>query len=349
LANPRAVDGVATLVVEQCSGLITAAAAERLGGRGLLLHLHPHAGPNLQAIKYANLEPRVRATVHTLRMKYVRQLMQEREAAETAAAAAMSQPPAAETASADSMEMAGAASSSSFTADSDASASTSVSAPVTSSSSSKSAAGSRLTAPALTGGQFMPPSRTVDEVLAAVRGVVFSSLLMATDAALFPLADIIIAALSPSASFVIYAASSEHLAALYLRLRNSRIAVNLQLSETWFREYQMLPNRTHPDMNMSGGGGYILSGTRVHAPEWTVDKVFRTYYGAAAAAAASGSAGGSAEAAGAAAAADALAEQEALEPADGDDNDMANEDDAGGDDDQGNGEADHSRAKKPKL
>ena len=348
MANPRAVDGVATLVVEQCSGLITAAAAERLGGRGLLLHLHPHAGPNLQAIKYANLEPRVRATVHTLRMKYVRQLMQEREAAENAAAT-VPQPAVASASSADSMETAAPAAASSSTAESDVSATASALVPASTASATKSAAaGSRLTAPALTGGQFMPPSRTVDEVLTAVRHLVFSSLLMATDAALFPLADVIISALSPSASFVIYAASSEHLAALYQRLRNARIAVNLQLSETWFREYQMLPNRTHPDMNMSGGGGYILSGTRVHAPEWTVDKVFRTYYGAAAAAANS-SAGAASGSASAAAAADSLGEQEALEPSGGDANEMEHEDDAGGDDEQGDGEASHSRAKKPKF
>ena len=38
---------------------------------------------------------------------------------------------------------------------------------------------------------------------------------------------------------------------------------NLQLSETWLREYQVLPERTHPEVNMSGGGGYLLRGTKV--------------------------------------------------------------------------------------
>ena len=39
------------------------------------------------------------------------------------------------------------------------------------------------------------------------------------------------------------------------------MALNLRLSETWMREYQVLPNRTHPEINMSGGGGYLLYGT----------------------------------------------------------------------------------------
>ena len=39
--------------------------------------------------------------------------------------------------------------------------------------------------------------------------------------------------------------------------------VNVQLVEPWLREYQVLPQRTHPNMNMSGTGGYMLSATYV--------------------------------------------------------------------------------------
>lgn len=43
----------------------------------------------------------------------------------------------------------------------------------------------------------------------------------------------------------------------------SKEAVALQLHESWWREYQVLPGRTHPEMSTSGTGGYILSGIKV--------------------------------------------------------------------------------------
>ena len=46
-------------------------------------------------------------------------------------------------------------------------------------------------------------------------------------------------------------------------LQVSKEAVALQLQESWWREYQVLPGRTHPEMMASGTGGYVLSGIRV--------------------------------------------------------------------------------------
>eukprot|EP01061_Rhynchopus_euleeides_P014024 TRINITY_DN24313_c0_g1_i2.p1 TRINITY_DN24313_c0_g1~~TRINITY_DN24313_c0_g1_i2.p1 ORF type:complete len:471 (+),score=198.73 TRINITY_DN24313_c0_g1_i2:108-1520(+) len=66
-----------------------------------------------------------------------------------------------------------------------------------------------------------------------------------------------------SCSFCIYSRYIEPLIELSQQLRSSTIAVNVQLSETWFREYQVLPNRTHPTVNMNATGGFILSGTVV--------------------------------------------------------------------------------------
>jgi hypothetical protein len=36
-----------------------------------------------------------------------------------------------------------------------------------------------------------------------------------------------------------------------------------QVAECWFREYQVLPARTHPHMSMSGSGGYMLTGIKI--------------------------------------------------------------------------------------
>ncbi|XP_065560083.1 tRNA (adenine(58)-N(1))-methyltransferase non-catalytic subunit TRM6-like isoform X1 [Artemia franciscana] len=67
--------------------------------------------------------------------------------------------------------------------------------------------------------------------------------------------------LAPSRSFAIFSPHIEPLTSSYSSLKSSGMALNLRLSETWMREYQVLPNRTHPEINMSGGGGYLLYGT----------------------------------------------------------------------------------------
>ncbi|KAF8410461.1 hypothetical protein HHK36_002990 [Tetracentron sinense] len=50
-------------------------------------------------------------------------------------------------------------------------------------------------------------------------------------------------------------------------LQVAKMAIGLQISEPWLREYQVLPSRTHPCMQMSAFGGYILSGIRICSSE----------------------------------------------------------------------------------
>ncbi|XP_033631675.1 tRNA (adenine(58)-N(1))-methyltransferase non-catalytic subunit TRM6-like [Asterias rubens] len=71
--------------------------------------------------------------------------------------------------------------------------------------------------------------------------------------------------LAPSRPFVVYCHYIEPLMECNEWLRNSgdAVAVNIRVTETWFREYQVLPERTHPHVNMSGTGGYILTGIKV--------------------------------------------------------------------------------------
>lgn len=45
--------------------------------------------------------------------------------------------------------------------------------------------------------------------------------------------------------------------------QDARQAVALTLQESFWRESQVLPGRTHPTMTMSATGGYLLSGTAV--------------------------------------------------------------------------------------
>ncbi|CAK9112209.1 tRNA (adenine(58)-N(1))-methyltransferase non-catalytic subunit TRM6 (tRNA(m1A58)-methyltransferase subunit TRM6) (tRNA(m1A58)MTase subunit TRM6) [Durusdinium trenchii] len=61
--------------------------------------------------------------------------------------------------------------------------------------------------------------------------------------------------------FVVYSQEMRPLGVLRRRLDS--LAVNVRLSESFYREQQILPGRTHPMMNMSGRAGYLLCGTKV--------------------------------------------------------------------------------------
>ncbi|XP_053699761.1 tRNA (adenine(58)-N(1))-methyltransferase non-catalytic subunit TRM6 [Synchiropus splendidus] len=69
--------------------------------------------------------------------------------------------------------------------------------------------------------------------------------------------------LSPSRPFVVYSQYKEPLIECFTKLKEQGGTVNLKLTDTWLRHYQVLPNRTHPLLLMSAGGGYLLSGTTV--------------------------------------------------------------------------------------
>ncbi|XP_057973135.1 uncharacterized protein LOC131161407 [Malania oleifera] len=69
--------------------------------------------------------------------------------------------------------------------------------------------------------------------------------------------------LSYSAPFTIYHQYLQPLATCMHNLQIGKMAIGMQISEPWLREYQVLPSRTHPCMQMSGFGGYILSGIKI--------------------------------------------------------------------------------------
>ena len=56
------------------------------------------------------------------------------------------------------------------------------------------------------------------------------------------------------------AVSAQELGECLQTLGHERYAAAMTLSECWFREHQVLPLRTHPFMNHSGAGGFLLSG-----------------------------------------------------------------------------------------
>jgi hypothetical protein len=69
--------------------------------------------------------------------------------------------------------------------------------------------------------------------------------------------------LAPSCPFVIYSEFIEPLTDCFKVVQQRNLAINLRLSTTWAREYQVLPGRTHPNMTMSQSGGFILTGVKL--------------------------------------------------------------------------------------
>lgn len=63
--------------------------------------------------------------------------------------------------------------------------------------------------------------------------------------------------------FVIFSLLRESLENLYIELKNRADIISLRLFNTMMRNYQVLPNRTHPDVTMTTGG-YILTGFKIN-------------------------------------------------------------------------------------
>lgn len=66
-----------------------------------------------------------------------------------------------------------------------------------------------------------------------------------------------------SRPIVIYNASREILADLYVEMKSTYSVTNLKITSNWMRSYQILPNRTHPEITMSGNSGFLLCGYTV--------------------------------------------------------------------------------------
>ncbi|EPZ34931.1 Eukaryotic initiation factor 3, gamma subunit domain-containing protein [Rozella allomycis CSF55] len=67
----------------------------------------------------------------------------------------------------------------------------------------------------------------------------------------------------PSRPLVAFSTCREVLSSSYVSLRQSKQFVNVQLTESWIRNYQVLPGRMHPTMTTSASGGFILSAIKV--------------------------------------------------------------------------------------
>lgn len=87
-----------------------------------------------------------------------------------------------------------------------------------------------------------------------------------------PLEDVphLLPYLAPSGILVVYSQYQTLLAELFAGLKRSGQWVNITMSESFMRKYQVLPMRTHPYMNMYSNSGFVLTATRVLNPNVSV-------------------------------------------------------------------------------
>ncbi|XP_045761615.1 tRNA (adenine(58)-N(1))-methyltransferase non-catalytic subunit TRM6 isoform X2 [Maniola jurtina] len=64
----------------------------------------------------------------------------------------------------------------------------------------------------------------------------------------------------PGRPFVIYYSVAEPLQSLYMTLKSMSNMAALRLTCNWLRNYQILPERTHPEVMMNGSSGFLLTG-----------------------------------------------------------------------------------------
>ncbi|KAJ2747541.1 tRNA (adenine(58)-N(1))-methyltransferase non-catalytic subunit trm6 [Coemansia sp. BCRC 34301] len=103
----------------------------------------------------------------------------------------------------------------------------------------------------------------LSETLDNVRRGEFDALVISTNYNSKSVIERLAPYLGGSRMLVVYDQSKDALLETFAWLRRSPDFLNVMLTESWLREYQVLPSRTHPMMNTSGGGGFILSAIHV--------------------------------------------------------------------------------------
>lgn len=89
-------------------------------------------------------------------------------------------------------------------------------------------------------------------------------LVIATKFRPLPILEKVIDYLGSNRYFVIYSATQEPLIECHSFLKVSQKATHMELSDSWLREYQILPERTHPTVMMDCHGGFLLTGITVN-------------------------------------------------------------------------------------
>ncbi|CAL1694467.1 unnamed protein product [Somion occarium] len=92
----------------------------------------------------------------------------------------------------------------------------------------------------------------------------FDGLIVASQYDPFSILEKLMPYLAGSASIVVHSPYVQIVSDLQAKLRDIPTYLAPAISEAWLRQYQILPGRTHPLMNASGSGGFILHTIKVY-------------------------------------------------------------------------------------
>jgi tRNA (adenine58-N1)-methyltransferase non-catalytic subunit len=88
-------------------------------------------------------------------------------------------------------------------------------------------------------------------------------LVVATRFDVVPVFNVLFQHVAPSGSFAVYSMYLQTLSELQFALQMSKMATRIELMEANLVTHQVLPGRTHPMMSDSATGGYVLCGIRI--------------------------------------------------------------------------------------
>ncbi|KAG6330616.1 hypothetical protein ID866_8476 [Astraeus odoratus] len=92
----------------------------------------------------------------------------------------------------------------------------------------------------------------------------FDGLLVASEYDAFQIIEALSPYLAGSTSIVVQNQFLQPLANLQAQMRDVSTYLAPSITEGWLRRYQVLPGRTHPTMNTSGSGGFLLHAVKVY-------------------------------------------------------------------------------------
>ncbi|XP_050077738.1 tRNA (adenine(58)-N(1))-methyltransferase non-catalytic subunit TRM6 [Anopheles maculipalpis] len=99
-----------------------------------------------------------------------------------------------------------------------------------------------------------------NETAASIMKEKFDSLVIVAKEHPYSILKALLPFVKPSRPVVIFSTSREILTECYVDLKTEASVTYLRVISNWMRQYQILPNRTHPDVTMSGSSGYLLTG-----------------------------------------------------------------------------------------
>ncbi|KAG6900507.1 hypothetical protein C0993_009460 [Termitomyces sp. T159_Od127] len=92
----------------------------------------------------------------------------------------------------------------------------------------------------------------------------FDSLIVASQYDPWSILQRLVPYIGGSGSIVVYSPHIQILTDLQTQMRATTQYLSPNITETWLRRYQVLPGRTHPTMNTSGSGGYLLHAYKIY-------------------------------------------------------------------------------------